>query len=168
MQGRRADVSSALRGSCKTQVLDAFTAKKGQSEQEAGYGCSSSLRSFCDLSGIFLSLLSPLPTLPIPWWMRFGALCSTLCSKQEFWTVWILLFCSLSIWPLNVRNHINNNLNPITGMGKRNFLLKQHTMQSWVFMILTHSNLMQRKHLSRILCSLEFPLADMAIIFWEK
>jgi len=52
-------------------------------------------------------------------------------------------------------------------MGKRSFLLEQHRIQSWVFtfMILTHSNFTQRKHLSRIICFLVFPLGDVSYYF---
>lgn len=48
--------------------------ERGQSEQEAGYACSSSLSRFCDISGIFPNFLSPLPTCPIPW-----------CTSQGRW-----------------------------------------------------------------------------------
>lgn len=110
---------------------------------------------------VFFWVPSSNPSLSLVYflgWVRSGALCSTFSRKQEFWAAGILLFCSLSISPLNVRNHISrNSLNSTIGMGKRNFLLKQHMMQSWVFMTLTHSNLTQRKHLSGILCCLVFP-----------
>lgn len=63
-----------------------------------------------------------------------------------------------------------NYLYSIIRMGTRNFLLEQHRIESWVlvFMILTCSSLTQRKHLSRILCFLVFPLADISYNFLEE
>lgn len=156
MEGRRAEDPAK-----QLAVSDAFTDKKEvRVNRRLAMVLAIPWEVFVTFQ-VFFWVPSSNPSLSLLYfsgWVRSGALCSTFSSKQEFWAAGILLFCSLPISPLNVRNHSNrNSLNSTIGMGKRNFLLKQRMMQSWVFITLTHSNLTQRKHLSGILCCLVFP-----------
>lgn len=130
----KANGGQESRGSCKTQFAasDAFTDKK-RSEWTEGWAMVVAIpwEVFVTFQ-VFFWVPSSNPSLSLVYflgWVRSGALCSTFSRKQEFWAAGILLFCSLSISPLNVRNHISrNSLNSTIGMGKRNFLLKQHMM----------------------------------------